>query len=159
MQSSIWGIFFFPEMREVRGGEKEKEKKKKRRKRERERCGLLLTLFWNWMLIRCGCVPSDCQKVSERPSRRRSTPLPGCKKKRGEQRENEVEVEKKKKKKTQRRNERKKTDKMKTKKRTFAVDTLHWASPPTSRSLVSSSGGLAVESKVRRRGVESERYA
>ena len=38
---------------------------------------------------------------------------------------------------------------------TFAVDTLHWASPPTSRSLVSSSGGLAVSRVCRR---EVERY-
>ena len=38
-------------------------------------------------------MPSDCQKVSERPSRRRSTPLPGC-----EQRERERERERKRKK-------------------------------------------------------------
>ena len=36
-----------------------------------------LTLRWNWMLMKWGCTPSDCQYVSSRPSRSRSTPLPG----------------------------------------------------------------------------------
>ena len=40
------------------------------------------------------------------------------------------------------------------KKLTLAVDTLHWASPPTSRSLVSSSGGLAVRFEIGKGGVE-----
>ena len=110
------------------------------------------------MLIRCGCVPSDCQKVSERPSRRRSTPLPGCvgKEKEGTQGEKmrcEVEREEK-----LVEGGKKKPTKWKTKKTlTLAVDTLHWASPPTSRSLVSSSGGLAVFLERAKRDGEGER--
>lgn len=35
------------------------------------------TFFWKLMSTRCGCMPSDCQYVSSRPSRSMSTPFPG----------------------------------------------------------------------------------
>jgi hypothetical protein len=74
-----------------------------------------------------------------------------------EEEDAEVEVDKKKGEKTCRGKKRKNGQHENRIRLTLAVETLHWASPPTSRSLVSSSGGLAVEIEAYRREEERER--